>query len=200
VTGPAGATINPGWNGVDNVGIVMHRLIGANTTEHYAVTLTATVGTTASATDRDCTVLTSEEGTGFLNAAILTLGAQGSTSTACASPYVPIVAKKVVSVTARSTPGDWTVVYAVTVSNATSRDVTYALTDDPGFAFGTEITGATAPWLRSALDGSAPSASTDVPGWTGVAPDDVLATARPLPGVALLVLIGRRRATPRHVR
>ena len=181
VEGPADASLNPGWNGVDDVGIVTHRAVGAGASVDYTVTVNATVATTATDTARDCTVATDEEGTGFLNAAILTLGSQGSTSTACAAPGDPIVTKKVVSVTARSAENDWTVVYAVTVANATATDSTYSLTDDPGFATGTEITSTSASWLRSALDGSAPGATTDVTGWTGQAPDDVLATARLLP-------------------
>lgn len=89
VTGPAGAATNPGWNGVDDVAIVTHRVIGAATTEHYTVTVNARVGTTATVTDRDCTVLTGEDSTGFLNGATLTLGSRGSTSTACAAPGSP---------------------------------------------------------------------------------------------------------------
>ncbi|MDQ2749519.1 MAG: SpaA isopeptide-forming pilin-related protein [Actinomycetota bacterium] len=181
VTGPADAAINPGWDGVGDVGIVTSRIIGAATTEHYTVTVSATVTGSATTTDRDCTLSADEEGTGFLNAAVLTLGMQGSDSTACAAPGLPTVAKTVLSVNPGSSQDSWIVTYAITVANATSANVTYGLSDVPGLAAGTEITGASASWINSALNGSAPSAATDVAGWTGVVPADVLATAQVLP-------------------
>ncbi|MEP7180462.1 MAG: hypothetical protein ABI775_15345, partial [Pseudonocardiales bacterium] len=160
---------------------VTSRIIGAATTEHYTVTVSATVTGSATTTDRDCTLSADEEGTGFLNAAVLTLGMQGSDSTACAAPGLPTVAKTVLSVNPGSSQDSWIVTYAITVANATSANVTYGLSDVPGLAAGTEITGASASWINSALNGSAPSAATDVPGWTGVVPADVLATAQVLP-------------------
>jgi hypothetical protein len=57
----------------------------------------------------------------------------------------------------------------------------YSLTDDPGLPAGITIDSASASWIHSALDGSAATAPAQVSGWTGKAPNDVLATDRALP-------------------
>ena len=69
----------------------------------------------------------------------------------------------------------------VTVTNGTENQVSYSLTDTPGFAAGMTITSASVVHQRTAADGSSVGSTTSVSGWTGVAPHDSLADGVTLP-------------------
>jgi hypothetical protein len=181
VTGPKDATIDSSWTGVDpNTRIVSDRIIAAHTQEHYTVTVVASVGSTASGSDRDCTVTTGETGTGFLNTATLVAGGNTSTSQACAEPVSPTITKKVASVTSVGN-GVSTVAYDVVVSNPSkTTGLVYNLADTLGFPDGVTVSGQQVSWVHSALDGSGATASQTIDGWTGSGDGAVLATARSL--------------------
>lgn len=143
VTGPGGATVNPGWNGTSDTSVVTGRFIAADTVEHYTVTVTANVPATSTTTARDCTLDTGETGTGFLNGATISTGSSSSTSTACAGPVSPTITKKVVSVVP-GTPGNWVVSYDVTVADPSSTTgLVYTLIDALGYPSQITITSAT---------------------------------------------------------
>jgi hypothetical protein len=88
--------------------------------------------------------------------------------------------KKVVSVVAGSTSGQWTVTYEVTVANGSSTQVSYSLHDGLGFAAGVTVTSTSASRVHSALDGSGATASQPIPGWTGTGSGTALASNQPL--------------------
>ena len=69
---------------------------------------------------------------------------------------------------AGSTPGQWVVTYEVSAVNSTGTQVSYSLDDPLGFPAGVTITSTSASRVHSGLDGSAPTASEPVPGWTGI--------------------------------
>jgi hypothetical protein len=189
VTGPGA---NPGWNGTTDTTVVTNRSLGAGATEHYTVTVNATVTADATSDDRSC----STQG-GFTNTANVSVSgpassrlaraaagsdpAGGQESTACADPASPTITKKVVSVVAGSSPGQSTITYEVTVSNGSHTQLTYSLHDPLGFPVGVTITSTSASRVHSALDGSAATAPEPIPGWTGTGSGAVLATNRALP-------------------
>jgi large repetitive protein len=105
--------------------------------------------------------------------------APGQSATACAEPASPTVAKKIVSVVAGSQSGHWAVTYTVTVANGSDTQVSYSLTDQPGYPQGVAITSTSASRVHSALDGS--GASAPEPITTGSGSSTVLATGRLLP-------------------
>ncbi len=145
VTGPSGGAIS-GWTGVvPNTSIVIGRSLAPQAQEHYTVTVIASVASTSSSTDRDCTLQSGESGTGFLNTVGLTSGAYSSTDTACASPVSPEIVKSVVGTPTQNGDGSWTVTYQVTVSNPSiSTALVYNLSDTPSFPQGVTITAASA--------------------------------------------------------
>ncbi len=182
-----GAGASPSWNGATDTTIVADAALGAGATEHYTVTVNATVLAAAAASDRTCAA-----GGGFHNTAQVALGgvsatraaatrvlaaaAAGSEASACADPGSPTVTKKVVSVVAGSAPGQWVVTYQVTAANATGTEVSYSLHDQLGFPAGVTVTSTSAARVHSALDGSGATASQPVPGWTGTGSGTALAS------------------------
>jgi len=167
VEGPGAST---SWNGATDTTIVSGAPLAAGATVHYFVTVNATVQADATPDDRRCAT-----GGGFLNRARVALSTTATAgaapralaAAACAEPASPTVTKRVASVVAGSTPGQWVVTYEVSAVNGTGTQVSYSLDDPLGFPAGVTVTSTSASWVHSALDGSAPTASEPVPGWTG---------------------------------
>jgi uncharacterized surface anchored protein len=117
--------------------------LAAGKSDVYTVTVTADVTTTATVTDRDCTLGMTETGTGFLNSATVQSGANFSTDTACSSPATPTVTKTFVSaaqhVTGGSWDGTWDVTYTLKVTDPGSTGLLYTLDDAPGFPSGVSV-------------------------------------------------------------
>ncbi len=182
-----GAGASNSWNGTTVTTIVADAALAAGATEHYTVTVNATVPASAAPSDRTCAA-----GGGFLNTAevalptllragavstrVLAAAAADTQASACAEPASPTVTKKVVSVVAGSTPGDWIVTYQVTAANGTATEVSYSLQDQLGFPAGVMVTSTAASRVHSALDGSGATASQPIPGWTGTASGAALAS------------------------
>jgi hypothetical protein len=170
VTGPAppatGPAPSPTWNGTTDTTVVPSAFIAAGTTLHYTVTVNSTVHAAATADDRLCA-----SGGGFRNTGTAGLPSHPDTNvsdTACADPASPTVTKRVVSVVAGASPGQFTVTYALTVANSsTTSQVSYSLNDELGFPAGVTITSTSASRVHSALDGSGATAPQPVSGWTG---------------------------------
>jgi fimbrial isopeptide formation D2 family protein len=166
-----GTGANPSWNGSTDTTVVAAGPLAAGATEHYTVTVNATVLASATASDRTCSA-----GGGFHNVAQVGAAADPAASaslatdqasSACADPGSPTVMKKVMSVVAGATPGQWTVTYAVTVANGTSTQVSYSLGDDLGFPAGVTVRSTSASRVHSALDGSGATGAEPIPGWSG---------------------------------
>ena len=151
------------------------------------MTVNATVLADATASDRTCAA-----GGGFHNTAqvalptapntraastrVLASAAADPQASACADPVSPTVTKKVVSVVAGSTSGQWVVTYQVTAANGTGTEVSYSLHDQLGFPAGVTVTSTSASRVHSALDGSGATASEPIPGWTGTGSGTALAS------------------------
>jgi hypothetical protein len=198
VTGPTppetGPAPSPTWNGTTDTVVVADGVIAANTTLHYTVTVNSTVQADASADDRSCAA----EG-GFLNHAAVALPPAGAVlqalttlapaadraavdqeASACADPASPTVTKSVVSIAPGAASGQWVVIYAVTVANGSTSQLSYSLTDPLGFPVGVTVTSTSASRVTSALDGSGASALKPIPGWTGTGSGTALATNQTL--------------------
>ncbi len=182
-----GAGASAAWNGTTDTTIVAGAPLGPGATEHYTVTVNASVLADATASDRTCAA-----GGGFLNTAQVALPTVPNTqaastgliasaaadpqASACADPVSPTVTKKVLSVVAGSTPGQWIVTYQVVAANGTGTEVSYSLQDQLGFPTGIIVTSTSASRVHSALDGSGATASEPIPGWTGTGSSAALAS------------------------
>ena len=182
-----GAGASASWNGTTDTTIVADAPLDPGATEHYTVTVNATVLADAAPSDRTCAA-----GGGFLNTAevaLPTLLRAGAVSTRvlrqppptrrpphAPSRLSPTVTKKVVSVVAGSTPGQWIVTYQVTAANGTGTEVSYSLHDQLGFPAGVTVTSTSASRVHSALDGSGATAAQPIPGWTGTGSGAALAS------------------------
>jgi hypothetical protein len=127
----------------------------------YTVTVTFTLA--PSATGQACS---GQPANGGFNSATVTVGAATDTSNACIDLPAPNVElTKTVASATRNADGTWTVVYTLTVTNdgAVVAPALYMLTDT--VAFGANVT-VNAPIV----------VAPPVPGFTGVAPDNVVAT------------------------
>jgi hypothetical protein len=172
-------TASSSWNGSTDTTVVANGPLGPGATVHYTVTVHSTVLTAASAADRLCA-----DGGGFRNRAgvvlpeAITAADQGAE--ACADPASPTITKKVVSVAAGATTGQWIVTYDVTVTNGSLTQLSYSLHDQLGFPAGVTITSTAGSQVRSALDGSGASAPKDITGWTGTGSGTALASDQPI--------------------
>ena len=192
VTGPAGVTVNPGWNGASDTSVIVGRFLAAGASETYRVVVTATVASDATRTcdtggfrnnsHVDLVVPTPPgppPGLRTASWAFLAAAAATQDATACAEPVSPTVTKTVASVTPGTAQGTFVVAYDVTVSNpSTTTGVSYDLTDTPAFPAQVTISQPTASVVRSNLDGSGAGASTAIDGWVSGGP---LATGTALP-------------------
>jgi hypothetical protein len=177
----SGPGVNASWTGSSpNTTVAGGGSLAPNSSVHYTVTATARVTPAATTTDRDCTLDTGETGTGFLNTATLNSSGGSNTGTACAAPGSPTVVKNVISAV-ESPQWHWVITYGVTVTNGTQNQVSYSLTDTPGFASGMDISSAAVTQQRTGADGANVGAATSVAGWTGVAPHAALASGMTLP-------------------
>jgi fimbrial isopeptide formation D2 family protein len=172
-----GAGASPSWNGTSDTTIVTDASLGPGATEHYTVTVNATVPADATSNERLCSA-----GGGFDNRAQVALPALAGDqqASACADPASPTIAKKVVSVLTGSAPGRWMIKYDVTVTDGTLTSLSYSLHDQLGFPSGVTVTSSSAARVHSALDGSGATAPEPIPGWTGTGSATALATNQPL--------------------
>jgi fimbrial isopeptide formation D2 family protein/LPXTG-motif cell wall-anchored protein len=154
VDGPADETLNPNWNGSTDTTVVTSGPLQTGETDHYTVTVNATVTSEAAAEDRACA-----SGGGFANSAQVGLAPPVFTAalaaaqadptaaqdaSACADPASPMITKQVIG--SAQHPGDatWDVTYSLSVKNpATTTGLVYSLTDTPGFPPGVPVNSAT---------------------------------------------------------
>jgi hypothetical protein len=172
-------SVSPTWNGTTDTTVVSNGPLGPGATEHYTVTVNATVLGEATASDRDCS-----EGGGFRSRAGVALPAATTADPeveACADPGSPTITKKVVSVVAGATAGQWVITYDITVANGTGIQLSYSQNDQLGYPSGITITSTSAGRVHSALNGSGTTATQPIPGWTGTVAGITLATNQQIP-------------------
>lgn len=140
-TGPASIALVPGFTGqAPHERLVEDGVIPGNSTLTFTVTAQATVSGSSTASDRDCTLLESESGTGTLNSAAVTWSGGSETTTACGSiPDASLALAKVVSsAPARLGGSTYEISYDITVDNNGEGPDRYTLTDV--FAFAPDVT------------------------------------------------------------
>jgi hypothetical protein len=145
-TGPGGPIT--GWNGTSDTtlgtAVPIAGATAAGPTVHtYMLMVVAAVSGVTASTPVDC--VASTPGAGFFNQATLSQGPVDSTADACEDIPVPTITHTKTVESVRQQPnGTWTVVYAITVTNAGDVGGVYSLTDT--LRFGTGITVNTADW------------------------------------------------------
>ncbi|WP_198169637.1 DUF11 domain-containing protein [Agromyces laixinhei] len=123
---------------------------GGSDAHVYTVTVIATVGADAWAGGDEAPVLCvgtdAEPGDGgFRNSATLTpAGEEPRSDSACDEPARPSVEKTVLAEPVQNADGDWTVSYALTVTNSSEKPVFYDLSDTLRFAGGVTVLDAAA--------------------------------------------------------
>ncbi|MFC4554388.1 vWA domain-containing protein [Georgenia faecalis] len=149
------------------------RAIAAGATHTYAVTVIAEVGTGVIGTEPgQCPDEGSTTPGGFLNLATLTANTQTLTDRDCLEPVAPTVDKEAGELVDND-DDTWTVTYRLVVDNPSdTRDLTYDISDELGFAEGVAIESATV-----SRDG------TTFPDWDGV-DETTIATGVALPAGA----------------
>lgn len=138
VAKPATVTVDNTWNGAGQPTVTENVLLGGGASHQYTVRAVIDSGTVRG-TDAagDCTLAGGESGTGFLNSVSVSSGAAARDATACARAFDPAVSKTVNGTPVRNADGSWTVRYVVTVSNPSTVDLRYGLTDELDFPAGT---------------------------------------------------------------
>lgn len=82
-TAPGDIVIDPHFDGIGNTTMVVDQAIGGGETHTYEVRVATTVATTITRQQGDCELAESEQGTGYLNAANLTVDGAVVIDTAC---------------------------------------------------------------------------------------------------------------------
>ncbi len=166
VTGPAGAPINPAFDGNADQTITTGRTLAGGASESYTLVVTADVPITVPNDVRDCQ---EGPGFGFYNNGTVTTSGLTDSDDACGNippPPIPTVAKTVTSTT-QQPDGSWTIVYDLAVTNGNPTYVTvYNLTDALHFGGGITINSASVAGVGGLTTNAA---------WNGVADTNVLA-------------------------
>lgn len=154
----AGATIlEAGWSGPTSgtwdldagysATLATDRALAAGAADEvYTVTVRAAVaGDAVGSPTLDCRLAEGEDGTGFLNSAVLTSGGWTGEDEACTVPVLPFMDKTALGLEKNIVDGvwdgTWTATYRLTVTNPArdGQQVSYTLTDSPAFADGVTI-------------------------------------------------------------
>ncbi|MFN8622577.1 MAG: SdrD B-like domain-containing protein [Chloroflexota bacterium] len=171
VAGPAGITINAGWDGVTDPSVVTDQPIAGSTDHVYHVTVVLTVDvTTATNASSDCTLAVGETGTGLRNDAQLVTNDEALDADACAPFPIVTITKTVVGTPAYDGQGGAVIDYDVTVTNAGAGATTYDLVDALRFGVGATVTSAS-------VSNTTPGTITTNPAWDGVTATTVVTDA-----------------------
>ena len=170
VTGPAGAPINPSFDGNADQTITTDRTLAGGTSDVYTLVVTADVPITVPDDVRACQ---EGPGFGFYNNGTVTTSGLTDSDDACGNippPPIPTVAKTVTSTTQQA-DGSWTIVYDLAVTNGNPTYVTvYNLTDALHFGGGITINSAGVAGVGGLSTNAA---------WDGVGDTNVLPSALP---------------------
>ncbi len=99
-TGPAGVSLEAGWNGTTSTLLVDDATIAALDTQQFTIVATGMVDLMSTVDSRDCVLTTDESGTGFLNDATVTWLDGSASDEACEQTPDPDVADLVIVKTA----------------------------------------------------------------------------------------------------
>ncbi|MFV0427092.1 MAG: hypothetical protein ACK5KU_08660 [Beutenbergiaceae bacterium] len=147
VQAPAGVTTMADWDGQDKTALTDDTVIAQGTTTDptvhtYTVTVVFEVPTTITDTERDCTVESTETGTGFLNSAEALVQGQ-DTEPALGCTEVPpgnlVITKEVSAGPSLIQGREYEIEYTIVVSNDGDGPIGYELTDEFMFAPGTSV-------------------------------------------------------------
>ncbi|QTX05329.1 DUF11 domain-containing protein [Agromyces archimandritae] len=142
------------------------RSLAADSSETWTVRVNARVDAGAFADPENTLHCVPGEASGFLNTATLSYDGEDVDDEACAEPVEPTVLKTAGTAVDHG-DGTWTLPYTITVTNpSATTGVVYDLDDELGLAAGAELLGASV---------TPPPGVALVDGWTGVAPDTLLA-------------------------
>lgn len=84
-----GVSVNAGWNGRSDTRVASNTVLPALGTHKYVVTVTASVASSVTNKNADCTLSADETGTGFLNTALVEFRGGTAESEACSGFTVP---------------------------------------------------------------------------------------------------------------
>ena len=145
-------------------------VIAAGATHSYAVTLTVTLDPAAlNTTGNDCSLTTgSGTNTGLLNRATMTLaGGTATNQDACTPIPGSVVHSKLVTAgpSPTGTANEYTVTYAINVSNVGGATTSYTLLDTPLFGIGTSISKGTCSATGSGAANCAGVSGAPSPSW-----------------------------------
>jgi uncharacterized repeat protein (TIGR01451 family) len=171
-TTPASLTTNPGWDGLTDVDVTTAPVAidgtdkAAGVRQHvYTVVVTGSAAGLASTTAGDCTLDAGENGTGYLNTAVLTVEGATSYDDACdlnPNPAVTVV-KDLVAGPTLTVDGTYALQYRVVVTN-TGGLGSYDLSDAVAFGGGiTVVPGSASVSVTSPANGSIEAGA----GWVG---------------------------------
>lgn len=138
-TGPSGPIA--GWNGVGNTTLATGVALAKQSSHVYTVTATATLANGISPSNLVCPSADTANG-GFMNRTTLTVDGKTYKDEACATPFIPTIAKAALGTPTDNGDGTWTVKYTLTVKHpgtGTDPAVYYDLNDTPSFPAGVTI-------------------------------------------------------------
>ncbi|MFN8018737.1 MAG: SdrD B-like domain-containing protein [Acidimicrobiales bacterium] len=176
-TTPGTITTDPAWDGTSHTtvasGVDIAGAGSSPTTHTYVVKVNATMGTTTTVTQADCTLDQGEDGTGFLNHATLTVGQHHTTDQACGTVGTEVtVEKSVVGAPTANGDGTWTIDYDVVATNVGPAPGTYDLADQVTYGAGTSV-------IAASVSNAVPGTITTNPDWDGTN-DQVIVTGEPI--------------------
>ncbi|MEZ5203194.1 MAG: SdrD B-like domain-containing protein [Acidimicrobiales bacterium] len=170
---PGDIAVNAGWDGIGDTSVAVDVPIGgagaAPVVHTYTVLVNATVGTTTTISQADCSLGESEDGTGFLNQAVLTIDEHQTDDDACGEVDPEIVVEKTLAgAPTANGDGTWTVDYELVATNVGPAPGAYDLEDQLAFGDGTSV-------IRATVEGAEPSTLGFNESWDGINDVSVIA-------------------------
>jgi hypothetical protein len=146
-TSPGSITTNPAWNGVSDTTVATDVALGGATltpvTHTYQVKVHAEIGPAATIADGDCTLGSGEDGTGFLNQAIVTVDRHDLSDDACGDVEPELdITKRLTGKPTVDADGLWTLDYQIDVANTGPAPGSYDLDDELRFGAGVTVSSA----------------------------------------------------------
>lgn len=180
VARPAGATVDPDWDGQGATTITENLLLPAGGSHTYTVRAVLDAGSLRGTDPAgDCALDQGEAGTGFGNTASLDTGVTTVGAQACARAWDPSVTKELNGQPVHQRDGSWLLSYTMTVTNPSSAQLSYGLVDEVDFPEGTQLT-----VVSAAGRSGAPDVQSD---WDGQTQTQFVADGASLPANAVHV-------------
>ncbi|WP_157640885.1 DUF7507 domain-containing protein [Longispora albida] len=137
---PAGVAFNKNWNGIADTALSPAQSIAAGGTHTYRLKIVAKLPATLDPKAGDCTLDSGEIGTGLLNEGSILVDGKTSRAQACQETAAITLDKKAGEVKpVPGYPGLYRITYDLTVTNTSSAESTYSLTDQLRFGKGVTV-------------------------------------------------------------